>query len=154
MDFNNIDDLLKHMQKDINDALVTDVADGAKDVLVDAIDDVVYDAYTPGYYQRRTSGGLGDPSTMEATKLQDGVVMVKSYAKLNDDYGVNNNEIALDEIVSTGHGYMYTHSSGSLNKAAYEEPRDFYAEAQKRLDNGKAKELLKGALKKRGYTVE
>lgn len=154
MDFNNIDDLLKHMQNDINNALVTDVADGAKDVLVESINDVVYDGYTPSYYQRRSSGGLGDPQAMEATQLQDGVVIVKSYAKLNDDYGVNSSGMALDEIVTTGHGYMYTNGSRSRNKATYEEPRDFYAEAQKRLDNGKAKELLKDALKKRGYTVE
>lgn len=135
MKFNNLGDLLQHIEKDIQKTMTEDVANEARNELVIAIQNVVYNAYTPMYYRRRyDNGGLGSRNYMRMEEAQNGFFM-KDFAPLNN----GRTDYALDDIVVNGLGYM-----------PFE--RNFYAEQVKNTE--KYKDALKSGLKKRGYTVK
>lgn len=147
--FKNFSELEKHLQSQIKEVLMDDVAETAKDTLVRAIDKVVYDKYSPSVYERRGHyGGLGDKNLMYTTVIKDGI-LVDTFASPNSEYG-GTADGNLDKIIVSGEGYMY----GGHGKA-FEKPRDFYAEARKIMRNEKlVKKSVKEGLGKRGIKVE
>lgn len=138
MTFKNLNSLCRHIEKQIQDTMVNEVADTVKDNMTEAVHTSVYDAYSPQYYKRRmNNGGLSDTQNMEVTEIQNGI-SVHNAAPLDN----GRNDYNLDEIIVYG-----------LGNQPFE--RDFYAETAERLqENQEHTEALKQGLKKRGIEVE
>ena len=138
MTFNNLNDLMKFMETQIQDTMCKEVADVAVEQLGNSVKTTVYDAYKPTKYVRRYSnGGLGDIRNMEVTEVENGIE-VRDVAPLDN----GRTDYALDDIVV--HGYD-NHPFG----------RDFYADALDNLEySGDAKNALKSGLKRRGINVK
>lgn len=138
MTFKNIESLLKHIEKQVNDTMKNEVADAVKDNMAEAVQTSVYDAFSPMYYKRRMqNGGLIDKDNMEVTEIQNGI-SVRDVAPLDN----GRRDFSLDEIIVNGWGNQ-----------PFE--RDFYAETEDRLsENNEHIEALKQGLKKRGINVK
>lgn len=138
MTFKNLNSLCRHIEKQIQDTMVNEVADTVKDNMTEAVHTSVYDAYSPEYYKRRmNNGGLSDTHNMEVTEIQNGI-SVHNAAPLDN----GRNDYNLDEIIVYG-----------LGNQPFE--RDFYAEIVERLqENQEHTEALKQGLKKRGIMIE
>lgn len=138
MTFNNLNDLFKYIEKDIQDAMMNEVADEVKDEMVNAVDTSVYRVYDPVQYSRRYgNGGLGARENMQVTEIPDGI-SVRDIAPLDN----GRTDYELDDIVVNGLGRMPF-------------PRDFYSECKEQLEiTGNHKEALKQGLKNRGYNVK
>lgn len=138
MTFKNLNSLCRHIEKQIQDTMVNEVADTVKDNMTEAVHTSVYDAYSPQYYNRRmNNGGLSDTHNMEVTEIQNGI-SVHNAAPLDN----GRNDYSLDDIIVYG-----------LGNQPFE--RDFYAEtADKLQENQEHTEALKQGLKKRGIEVE
>lgn len=130
--------MCRHIEKQIQDTMVNEVADTVKDNMTEAVHTSVYDAYSPQYYNRRmNNGGLSDTQNMEVTEIQNGI-SVHNATPLDN----GRNDYSLDEIIVYG-----------LGNQPFE--RDFYAEtADKLQENQEHTEALKQGLKKRGIEVE
>ena len=130
--------MCRHIEKQIQDTMVNEVADTVKDNMTEAVHTSVYDAYSPQYYKRRmNNGGLSDTHNMEVTEIQNGI-SVHNAAPLDN----GRNDYNLDEIIVYG-----------LGNQPFE--RDFYAETVERLqENQEHTEALKQGLKKRGIMIE
>lgn len=139
MTFKNLNSLCRHIEKQIQDTMVNEVADTVKDNMTEAVHTSVYDAYSPQYYNRRmNNGGLSDTQNMEVTEIQNGI-SVHNAAPLDN----GRNDYDLDDIIV---------NRGVLG---YPQGRDFYAEtADKLQENQEHTEALKQGLKKRGIEVE
>lgn len=138
MTFKNLNSLCRHIEKQIQDTMVNEVADTVKDNMTEAVHTSVYDAYSPQYYNRRmNNGGLSDTHNMEVTEIKNGI-SVHNATPLDN----GRNDYSLDEIIVYG-----------LGNQPFE--RDFYAETAERLqENQEHMEALKQGLKKRGIEVE
>lgn len=138
MTFKNLNSLCRHIEKQIQDTMVNEVADTVKDNMTEAVHTSVYDAYSPQYYNRRmNNGGLSDTHNMEVTEIKNGI-SVHNATPLDN----GRNDYNLDEIIVYG-----------LGNQPFE--RDFYAETAERLqENQEHMEALKQGLKKRGIEVE
>lgn len=138
MTFKNLNSLCRHIEKQIQDTMVNEVADTVKDNMTEAVHTSVYDAYSPEYYNRRmNNGGLSDTQNMEVTKIQNGI-SVHNATPLDN----GRNDYSLDDIIVYG-----------LGNQPFE--RDFYTEtAERLLENQEHTEALKQGLKKRGIEVE
>lgn len=130
--------MCRHIEKQIQDTMVNEVADTVKDNMTEAVHTSVYDAYSPQYYNRRmNNGGLSDTHNMEVTEIKNGI-SVHNAAPLDN----GRNDYNLDEIIVYG-----------LGNQPFE--RDFYAKTVERLqENQEHTEALKQGLKKRGIEVE
>lgn len=139
MTFKNLNSLCRHIEKQIQDTMVNEVADTVKDNMAEAVQTSVYDAYSPQYYKRRmNNGGLSDTQNMEVTEIQNGI-SVHDAAPLDN----GRNDYSLDDIIVNRGVLGYPHG------------RDFYAETAERLsENQEHTEALKQGLKKRGIEVE
>lgn len=147
-----LDKYLSQLQFDINNALIGDVADGAKETMQNVIDDVVYKSYNPTVYSRRgDNGGLSDKRNMIVSAVPNGILLTNE-TPVNYAYGVSHfaGDKSLSDIICEGRdNYMYGDES-----YAYYEPRDFMAETQNRLDDGDAEKLVMDALIKKGYKFD
>lgn len=138
MTFKNINNLLKHIEKQVQDTMTNEVADTVKDNMAEAIQTSVYDVYSPQYYNRRmNNGGLSDVHNLEVSEIQNGIA-VHDAAPLDN----GRKDYNLDDIIVNG-----------LGNQPFE--RDFYSETVERLQkNQEHTEALKQGLKKRGVDVE
>lgn len=138
MTFKNINPLLKHIEKQVQDTMTNEVADTVKDNMAEAVQTSVYDVYSPQYYNRRmNNGGLSDVHNMEVSEIQNGIA-VHDAAPLDN----GRKDYNLDDIIVNG-----------LGNQPFE--RDFYSETVERLQkNQEHTEALKQGLKKRGIDVE
>ena len=74
MTFNNLNDLFKKIENDIQDTMRNEVADTVETNMAKAIQTSVYSVYSPEYYNRRmNNGGLSDTHNMKVTEIQNGV---------------------------------------------------------------------------------
>lgn len=139
MKYNNLNDLFRHIESDIQDTLREEVADCVKDEMEFEIQMNVYNAYSPLYYERREyNGGLIAKENMDS-KVEGNSLTVKDIAPLN---GNSKSDWELDEIVVNGYGNMPF-------------PRDFYAGTKERLEeHGYHTEALKDGMRKRGYDIK
>ena len=141
MKYNNLNDLFRRIESDIQDTLSEEVADCVKDEMEFEIQMNVYNAYSPLYYKRREyNGGLIAKENMES-KVEGNTLTVKDIAPLNKSDNSNSNW-ELDEIVVNGYGNMPF-------------SRDFYAGTKERLEENKShlKAFEKG-MKKKGYNFK
>lgn len=138
MNFNNLNDLFKHIEKNVQDALKDDVAEAVKETMADTIQQNVYNVYSPMIYTRRgEQGGLIDKRNMEAT-LNGDTLTVKDIAPLDN----GRTDYDLDEIIENGWGNMPF-------------ARPFYGDAEETLKRtGDHTEALKQGLKRRGIDVK
>lgn len=139
MKYNNLNDLFRHIESDIQDTLREEVADCVKDEMEFEIQMNVYNAYSPLYYKRREyNGGLIAKENMES-KVEGNTLTVKDIAPLN---GNSKSDWELDEIIVNGYGNMPF-------------PRDFYSDCKERLEeHGYHTEALKKGMRKRGYDIK
>lgn len=138
MTFKNINPLLKHIEKQVQDTMTNEVADAVTKNMAEAVQTSVYDVYSPQYYNRRmNNGGLSDVHNMEVSEIQNGIA-VHDAAPLDN----GSKDYNLDDIIVNG-----------LGNQPFE--RDFYSETVERLQkNQEHTEALKQGLKKRGIEVE
>ena len=107
-----IDGIYNKLLNDIKNEIAPKIAEEMKNIEQEVIEEVVYNAYTPIYYQRRTSGGLGDKENMEETivsKENNIEIKVKNVTKGNSEYSdaEGYTDGYIDEIIETGQGYGY-----------------------------------------------
>lgn len=138
MKFKNLNDLFNHIEADIQDTMVNEVAETVKEEMVIAVETSVYRVYAPVQYNRRYgNGGLGARENMHVEEIPNGIY-VRDIAPLDN----GRTDYALDDIVVNGLGRMPF-------------PRDFYSECEEQLFlNENHKEALKQGLKNRGYNVK
>ena len=107
-----IDNIYNKLLKDIEKEIAPKIAEEMKNIEQEVIEEVVYNTYTPIYYQRRPSGGLGDKENMEETivsKENNIEIKVKNVTKGNSEYSdaEGYTDGYIDEIIETGQGYGY-----------------------------------------------
>lgn len=138
MTFKNLNDLMKHITKDVTDVLQHEVADTAKSHMQEAIQTTVYDAYDPEHYTRRMgNGGLLDGDNIEAAVSGD-TLTVRDVAPLDN----GRTDYMLDDIVIHGYGNQPF-------------PRDYISTTEERLiRTNDHVEAMKQGLKKKGYNVK
>ena len=138
MTFNNLNDLLKHIEQDVNDTLENEVAETVKDDLLVSIHNDVYAAYSPEHYKRRmVNGGFSDRSNLEAT-VYDGVLKVRDVAPLDN----GRTDYALDDIIIHGYGNQPF-------------ARDYISRTEERLRDTKDHvEAMKQGLQEKGYKIK
>ena len=125
MTFKNVDSLLKHIEKQVQDTMENEVADAVKNNMAEAVQTSVYNAYNPMYYKRRMqNGGLIDKDNLEVTEIPNGIV-VRDVAPLDN----GRRDFSLDEIIVNGWGNQ-----------PFE--RDFYAETKEKLSEKQDYTLL------------
>lgn len=136
--FKNLNSLFKHIETQIQDTMLDEVAETVKENMAESIQANVYNVYMPQYYNRRfDDGGLLDKDNMEVTEIPNGI-SVRDVAPLDN----KRTDYALDEIVVEGMGYMPW-------------ARDFYFDTEDKLSaNQEHVTALKQGLKRRGYDVE
>ena len=139
MKFNNLNDLFKKIENDIQDTMINEVAENAKDEMINAVQTSVYSVYAPVEYTRRYSnGGLGARENIKVDEIDNGI-MLKDIAPLDN----GRTDYALDDIIV---------NRGVLG---YPQGRDFYSETIEQMENnGRCIKALKDGLKKRGYEVK
>lgn len=157
MDFKDLTSLEVYLTKQIQESLQTDVAQDAKQLMKEHIETDVYDQYSPSLYIRRAeNGGLLDDNNFLIEKIEDGVSITNidtddGYsAEYYDDWSSDPNTW-LAPIIEYGQGYNWSNSK-IYKKQPF--PRPFVENTQTDLNNGKGKEYLKKALKKRGLNIK
>ena len=136
--FKNLNSLFKHIEKQVQDTMIDEVAETVKENMAETIQANVYNAYMPQYYNRRfDDGGLLDENNMEVTEIPNGI-SVRDVAPLDN----GKTQPALDEIIVKGMGYMPW-------------ARDFYFDTEDKLSaNQEHVTALKEGLNKRGIKCE
>jgi hypothetical protein len=150
MDFKSLKDLEKYLQKQIQDSLKTDVKnDGENLIESHIVKDVYADIYPwePKVYDRTFNlieAVNGDMVSDDELQLYIDDNIARSHHMYRDTEPLE----PYAQIVETGIGYDYPRS------LPYNKPRPFFQNSVDELVNGKGKEYLKKALKKRGLSVE
>jgi hypothetical protein len=159
MDFDNLNDLLKHIEKNVKESLEDDVAKEVKRVMKDHIETDVYDVYEPTSYKR--TGKLKED--IDHSLIEDGYTLSVRNTREENQYGKHKN---IAEIIETGIGYeKYKVSQGKIMKVSIKpsrksgwkdwKPRPFTENT--RLDlirNKQHEDAMRKGLKKRGMEVE
>lgn len=107
-----IDNIYNKLLNDIEKEIAPKIAEEMKNIEQEVIEEVVYNAYTPIYYERRTSGGLSDKENMKETivsKENNIEIKVENVTKGNSEYSDAEGYTTgyIDEIIETGQGYGY-----------------------------------------------
>jgi hypothetical protein len=137
--FNDLDELIKQMQKDINDSMKNDVAPDMVEVVQDHVEKDVYAAYTPIDYQRTNT-----------LKNNVNAVTSDNTIEIDDTYIDNGNDIV--NIVETGKGYTWGYTR-NLDDVIGARPFMELADQDIR-DNQLADKSLIKSLKSKGYDVK
>lgn len=113
MRVNSLKELEKELQKRIDIALLNDVYETVRDVMVDHIIEDVYEKYESRYYERRyNDDGLLDPENIIAATLK-GELAIQNvtlgtdtfYKKNNRYYTSQNANKYITPVIETGIGY-------------------------------------------------
>lgn len=149
--YDDINTLLNDIKSDIEDVLMDEVLDTAKEIVLKHIEDDVYSVYKPSVYKRRgNSGGLSDPDNIVGT-VKNMELEIENIASFNEDYGSSNKGNELAELVNDGDRvgrYMYDYP-GSFNQ-----PRPFIDNTIEEIENTNlVEDALSKGLKKRNYDV-
>ena len=138
MTFNNLNELMKYIENDVQDVLENEVAETVKDDMLVSIHNDVYAAYSPEHYLRRmVNGGFSDRSNLEAT-VYDGILKVRDVAPLDN----GRKDWELDDIIVHGYGNQPF-------------ARDYISRTEERLiDTKDHVEAMKKGLKEKGYNFK
>lgn len=145
--FSNLNELKKYLQEQITDSLKTDVSEKSIELMEEHIKKDVYEAYTPystdsrtPYYKRTykllnsNETNMIDDNTLELTNTRS--------EEERDRYIVS--------VIEYGKGYEWGYTR-NLDEEIGERP--FIENTAKDLKDGKAKDFMAEALKKRGLNV-
>jgi hypothetical protein len=146
--FSNWNQIEKYLKKEIDNILVNEVADHAKDEIQSALSTDLYDKYDPVSYKRRyySGGGLGDKDTMTVKLVNSGEVTISPDAepKYGDDAGGLDPNKSLAENLYFGYG-----------NAEWQKPRPFMDKAKEDLrSDGSLKLVFVDALRDRGFEAQ
>ena len=134
MNFNNLNDLFKYIENQLQDTMKNDVSEMAKDRMSQSVNKSVYSVYSPEYYKRRMEmEGLSDTDNITVTEIKNGII-------LQNDTPLDNNSTSyrLDDIIV---------NRGVLG---YPQGKDFYSETIAEISNSDDfKQAIKRGLKKR-----
>ena len=149
--YDDVEELLKSLEADIEDTLMHEVLDEVKEIELRHVEDDVFDVYKPKIYERRDSGGINDPDNIVGT-VQNMELEVENITPFASGYGTWNRGVGLTELINDGNstsGYFYDYS-GEFNQ-----PRPFLdntIEEIERTDD--VEDALARGLNKRKWTVK
>ena len=149
--YDDVEELLKSLEADIEDTLMHEVLDEVKEIELRHVEDDVFDVYKPKIYERRDSGGINDPDNIVGT-VQNMELEVENITPFASGYGTWNRGVGLTELINDGNstsGYFYDYS-GEFNQ-----PRPFLdntIEEIERTDD--VEDALAKGLNNRKWTVK
>ena len=162
--FTSMDEIYKHIEKKMKEALLDDVTSKTSEIMIEQINETVYDAYSPNtnaedyYHRRQNEDALGDPSNIGGVMVGNTLEVINA-TQTNPDIYINherydsqNEGDYLTPIIEYGQGYDFASENGN---AGYERPRPFISNTREQLKStGAHVTALKKGLKKRGINVE
>lgn len=134
--FNNLSDLFKYVENQVQSVMENEIADMAKDKMGLSVHKTVYNTYTPLKYRRRKdNGGLSDKDNVSITPIRNGVI-------ITNDTPLDNGRFMprLDAIIEYGQGRQPF-------------PRPFYEDTYDILAAGAFEKTLKTGLKNKGLDI-
>lgn len=149
--YDDVDELLKSLEADIEDTLMHEVLDEVKEIELRHVEEDVFDVYKPKIYERRDSGGIDDPDNIVGT-VQNMELEVENITPFASGYGTWNRGVGLTELINNGNstsGYFYDYP-GEFNQ-----PRPFLdntIEEIERTDD--VEDALAKGLNNRKWTVK
>ena len=149
--YDDVEELLKSLEADIEDTLMHEVLDEVKEIELRHVEEDVFDVYKPKIYERRDSGGIDDPDNIVGT-VQNMELEVENITPFASGYGTWNRGVGLTELINEGNstsGYFYDYP-GEFNQ-----PRPFLdntIEEIERTDD--VEDALARGLNKRKWTVK
>ena len=150
--YDDFDNLVNDLKSDIEDTLSKEVFNTVRDIELWYIKRDVMDRYQPQIYERRSSGGIDDPSNIKG-KVRDMELMVRNETPFNTGYGTGNRGNGLAVLINEGTGGksdLYYDYVGE-----FECPTHFLENTQWDIDHTKdAENALNEGLKRRGYEIK
>lgn len=149
--YDDVEELLKSLEADIEDTLMHEVLDEVKEIELRHVEEDVFDVYKPKIYERRDSGGIDDPDNIVGT-VQNMELEVENITPFASGYGTWNRGVGLTELINNGNstsGYFYDYP-GEFNQ-----PRPFLdntIEEIERTDD--VEDALAKGLNNRKWTVK
>ena len=149
--YDDVDELLKSLEADIEDTLMHEVLDEVKEIELRHVEEDVFDVYKPKIYERRDSGGIDDPDNIVGT-VENMELEVENITPFASGYGTWNRGVGLTELINEGNstsGYFYDYP-GEFNQ-----PRPFLdntIEEIERTDD--VEDALAKGLNNRKWTVK
>lgn len=164
MPFNNLTDLENYIKKQIASSMVSDVAESIKEVEIEMIQKDVFNPYTPFLYQRRSVGGIDDPSNMN-TSEPNIVGNQISISISNDATGFNDTTFKIAPLIEYGDAKYTGNDVGQgeydfkFNHVGTEDkflsPRPFIEDTVQTVEStGLHIETLKKSLQSKGFTFK
>lgn len=138
--FNSITELESYLNKKIQSALASEVADVARDTMSDHVMSDVYSRYEPTEYQR--TGDLY--KDIQTTMIDDNTLEIENVAT-DEETGR-----LIAPIVEDGVGYTWDRSRIYQMQPF---PRPFVENTAKELESGKAKDALAQGLRRQGLDI-
>lgn len=131
--FKNFKELERHLQRKIESALKTEVAETAVKTMKEKVQEEVYDAYpNPVEYER--TGRL--KSDIDVEVVNSDTIAIQNVRQDDDRY--------VAEIVESGQGYEYSFEYSGVPRPFTEETR------QELLETDKLKQSMREGLKRQG----
>lgn len=137
--FDSIEDLIKFVNNDIENVLLTKGAEKIKKIEQDVIEDKVYGVYTPKFYERRFDDkGLHDVNNMDSYLIKEGdetVLVIENDTKVSPNSYDSRRGDYLDKIIENGLG----------GDTPYNRARRFTEETQRIINN---ENIIQNVIKK------
>jgi len=145
--FRSLNDLARHLQKQINESLKEDVSEVVVKTMQRHIQEDVYDVYTPvppekgGYVRQKYDGGLIDRDNIKVSEIENGIAVQNM--RVDEETG---KYIAYTVETGTGYDYEFPYSN---------KPRPFTENTREELkQTGAHAQELKKSLQKKGLDVK
>lgn len=153
--YDDVEDLLKDVQSDIENVLTNEVLETVRDIEMEHVQDDVFSVYSPSIYERRSSSGLDDRENVKG-EVKNGVLTVRNDTPFNTDYGSKNRGIGLAYMIEEGGNSEHDYEYGFRSiEAPYSRPRPFISNSIEELDRTDAVEkALKKGLKRHGIDLK
>lgn len=149
--YDDINELLIDVKKDIRDVLEEEVLNEVKDIELKHINNDVY-KYKPKIYERRLINGISDPDNIVGTIQGDMELEIDNITQFNDGYSTSNHGLGLPQLINDGddiNGYYYDYP-GEFNQ-----PRPFLDNTEEEVErSNRIDDALEKGLRNRGYTVK
>ncbi|HDK7195063.1 TPA: hypothetical protein PTV74_003373 [Clostridium botulinum] len=159
MDFDDLKDLYKYVEKAHEEAACNDVPKVTKEVESDVVDEDVYSRYNNDDRRGKHGGGLGDVKNMETHISKVGNVIeieITNETPLDSPNDGISRNYRLDEAIEYGRDY-YEYPKGNRDESTYTylKPRPFTEKTELRLFATKEHEkAYKNAMKAKGIDID
>jgi hypothetical protein len=148
---NNLEQLFDALQKKIDKALQTEVAEEAKKLERESLDELVYSHPAAMYERRGAKGGLLDARNIKAELAAPATLIIENNAPFNPisnpSGGFYNNAFPV------GYDLADVVEYGNAGGLIPNPPRPFQTDAGEKLSKGGAAKALKKGLEKQGLNV-